>query len=801
MKISLNWLKKYIILEGISTDEIVNELTMSGLEVEDVIDQNKMYKDFIVGLVTDKKKHSNADKLSVCMVSDGKENFQVVCGAPNVEKGQKVVFAPVGTFIPAGNFEIRKTKIRGVESFGMICAEDELGISDDHTGIMVLDAKLKEGTSISDALGLNDVIFEIALTPNRQDALSHIGVARDLAAIFKRELNKPKIKLVESKTDINELASISIEDKVNCPRYSARVVTDVKIEESPDWLKRKITSIGLRPINNIVDITNMVLHECGQPLHAFDLDRLNGQKIVVKSTKTKGKFTTLDSKVRELDKDTLMICDAERNVAIAGVMGGENSEVYDDTKNVLIESAYFNPSSVRRTSKYLLLSTDASYRFERGTDPDNTIFAADRTAQLISEIAGGKIARGVIDVYPNKIKERVFSLRLERVSKLLGYSVKRDEIIRILTSLGFKVEEKTDDKFAVTVPNFRSDIEGEVDFIEEIARISGYNNVPTITRINIPLESKQDETSFTNELKEYANSLGLYEMINNPLQTESMAKLTGIPIQISNPLSKDMEFLRTSLLPGALSVIERNLKRGEKSLAVYEVGNVFKLKDKNTIIKSFDDYSEEEMMIIVITGDKIVREWFADSESYNFFDLKGIVDTFLDKIKLDNPLNDSYYANDNTIYDESFTKSANKDVIGFGGSVLRSVLKKFDIDQEVFCFELNLNKLKRLQKAHRKFTETLKYPKVIRDFAFIFDKKITYQEVKEFINVKSSGLLKEVNVFDIFESEELGNNKKSMAFQLTYFDENRTLEDVEVEKDFENLIKIITKKFDARLRG
>lgn len=801
MKISLNWLKEYINLEGINTDEVVNELTMCGLEVEDVIDQNKTYKDFIVGLVTDKKKHSNADKLSVCSVSDGKENFQVVCGAPNVEKGQKVVFAPVGTIIPAGNFKIKKAKIRGVESFGMICAEDELGISDDHTGILVLDAKLKEGTSISNALGLNDVIFEIAITPNRQDALSHIGVARDLSAIFKRELKRPKIKLVESKTDINKLASISIEDEVNCPRYSARVVTDVRIEESPDWLKRKITSIGLRPINNIVDITNMVLHECGQPLHAFDLDRLNGKKIVVKSTKAKSKFTTLDSKVRELDKDTLMICDAERDVAIAGVMGGENSEVYDDTKNILIESAYFNPSSVRRTSKYLQLSTDASYRFERGTDPDNTIFAADRTAQLISEIAGGKIAKGVIDVYPNKIKEKVFSLRLERVTKLLGYSVQRDEIIRILTTLDFNVEEKIDGKFAVTVPNFRSDIEGEVDLIEEIARISGYNNVPTITRINIPLESKQDETSFTNDLKEYANSLGLYEMINNPLQTEHMAKLTGNPIRISNPLSKDMEFLRTSLFPGVMSVIERNLKRGEKSLTVYEIGNVFKLKDKNKEIKSFDDYSEEEMMIIVIIGDKIVREWFADSESYNFFDLKGIVDTFLDKIKLDNPLNDSYHANDNTIYDESFTKSANKDVIGFGGSVLKSVLKKFDIEQEVFCFELYLNKLKRLQKANRKFTETLKYPKVIRDFAFIFDKKTTYQEVKELINVKSSDLLKEVNVFDIFESEELGSNKKSMAFQLTFFDENRTLEDVEVEKDFENLIKIISKKFNARLRG
>jgi phenylalanyl-tRNA synthetase beta chain len=801
LKISLNWLKEFIDLEGISTLEIVNNLTMSGLEVEDFIDQNDVYKDFIIGYVTKKEKHSNADKLSVCSVSNGREIFQVVCGAPNVKTGQKVVFAPVGTIIPNGNFQIKKAKIRGVESFGMICAEDEIGLSDDHSGIMVLDEKLKEGTPISEALGLNDVIMEIAITPNRQDALSHIGVARDLSAIFNKKLILPKNVLNEGATDVNTLASIYIEDEINCPRYSSRVVTGVKIEDSPEWLKKKIKSIGLRPINNIVDITNMVMYECGQPLHAFDLDRLHGRQIIVKSTKSKSKFTTLDSKERELPEDTLMICDAEKDVAVAGVMGGENSEVYEDTKNILIESAYFNPSSIRRTSKYLQLSTDASYRFERGTDPDNTLYAAERTAQLISEIAGGHIAKGAIDVYPKKIELKKVKLRLERIQKVLGYEFQKSDIVEILTKLGFSSKEKPNHEYEVTVPGYRADVEREVDLIEEIARISGYDNIPTIPKISIPLGAKQDETSFNDELKQYANAVGFYEMINNPLQSEKLANMTGKAIKISNPISTDMAYLRTSLVPGALSVVERNLNRGEKNLALFEIGNVFNLSERSAEIKNFDDFSEDEKMIFILTGEKIGREWFAGTEKYNFFDLKGVINSFLNKISLDNTLNDSYTSFDNTIYEETFAKFANESLIGTGGRLKYSVLNQFGIEQSVFCFEFYTNSLRNLQKTQKKYIETLKFPKVVRDFAFIFDNKTTYKEVEDLIKKKSSNLLKDVNVFDIFESKELGSNKKSMAFQLTYFDERRTLEDVEVEKDFESLIKLISKEFSARLRG
>ncbi len=801
MKVSLNWLKEYVDLEGIPTGEIVERLTMSGLEVEEVIDQNELYKNFVVGYVEKKEKHPNADRLSVCTVNDGKETLQVICGAPNVEAGQKVVFAPIGAVIPKGQFKLSKAKIRGVESFGMICAEDELEMSDDHTGIMVLDDKLNEGTPITEALGLNDVIIEIAITPNRPDALSHLGVARDLAALFNRELKVPEIKFVESEEDVNKLASIEIEDTENCPRYSARVVTGVTIKESPEWLKKKLISIGLRPINNVVDITNFVMYECGQPLHAFDLDRLSGNEIIVKSTKGKTKFTTLDSKERELEPGTLMICDAEKEVAVAGVMGGENSEISDDTKNVLIESAYFNPSSIRKTAKYLQLSTDSSYRFERGTDPNNTLWAAERTAQLIAELGDGKIAKGFIDVYPNRIKEKKLILRVSRVNKLLGFEVSKDDNINILQKLGMTVQEKSDDDLEVTVPTFRPDIEREVDLIEEIARIKGYDNIPSIPKISITLESKKDETSFTDKIRETANALGLYEMINNPLQPEDEALLTGSPIRLANPQSMDMAYLRTSLIPGALSAVARNLNRGEKNLSLFEIGNVFYFNEGKSNITSFDDYTEKQKLIVLLTGKKVDREWYAAVELYDFFDLKGIINSLISKISLDNFLNDSYYAVGKSIYEYYFTKSFKDAEIGIGGKVKKDVLKKFDIDQDVYCFEFDVDALKQIPEPVKTFVEPVKFPKVIRDFAFIFDKNVSSESVIKFIRKKGSGLLKSVRIFDLFESKDLGTDKKSMAFQLEFYDEKRTLTEEEVEKDFEKLIKLVSKEFDAQLRG
>lgn len=800
MKISLNWLKHYIDLNDLTIKDIVDKLTMSGLEVEEVVDENELYKNFIVAEVKSVSKHPNADKLSVCEVFDGKETLQVICGAPNVAEGQRVVFAPIGTLIPNGNFQIKKAKIRGVESNGMICAEDELLLSEDHSGIMVLDSNFQPGKQITEVLNLNDVIFEIAVTPNRPDALSHIGVARDLSAIFNRELHLPKIALKESKIKASEIASVEILDQKNCPRYSAKVVLNVQIKESPEWLKNRLLKIGLRPINNVVDVTNFILHELGQPLHAFDLDLLEGKKIVVKSIEQEKEFITLDSKVRKLPQGTLMICDAKREIAIAGIMGGENSEISPSTKNVLIESAYFNPSSIRRTSKALQLTTDSSYRFERGTDPGITKFAAERAAQLISELAGGEIAEGIIDVYPKIIERKEITLRYSRVTKILGYKISKEKIHQILSRLGMALKNLDENSLLVSVPTFRPDIEREIDLVEEIARINGYDNIPVVPKINITLERKVDQQKFEDEVRNIISSFGFNEMINNPLESEWEAKLTGNPIFLANPQSAEMSCLRTSLLAGGLNSVKRNLNFGIRDMMLFEVGNVFE-KKSDSLINTFDDISEKQNLILILSGKEEEKSWYSDENNFDFYSLKGYVNSFTQKISLENQLTDLYYSNENKIYSYYFTKNFNNKSVGIGGKVKKDVLSKFDINQDVFVFEFDLSELKKITPDLKKYIEPPKFPKILRDFAFVFEKSVQYLEVKKFILEKASSLLKNVELFDIFESESLGSGKKSMAFTLEYYDESRTLTEDEVEKDFNYLISEISKKFNAKLRG
>ena len=799
MKISLNWIKDYVNLDGITTEEIVDKLTMSGLEVENYVDETRKYSGVVVGLVKEVEKHPDADKLTVCTVNDGKADLKVICGAPNVERGQNVVFAQIGSVIPKGKMEIKKVKIRGVESNGMICAEDELELSDDHSGIMVLDDQFSAGTPISEALNLNDVILDIAITPNRPDALSHIGVARDLAAIFNRELRIPKLDFQESQQNINHLGSVEIEDKLNCPRYSASVVTGVTIKESPDWLKNKLEKIGLRPINNVVDVTNFILHELGQPLHAFDLDHLANRKIVVKSIKSEMNFTTLDSKSRVLPQETMMICDGEREVAIAGVMGGENSEVTESTKNILIESAYFNPASIRRTSKKIQLATDSSYRFERGTDPSNTVFAAKRAAQFIALLAGGEIAKGVIDEFAGRIKNTELFLRLPRLKKILGYDVHKAEVLKILQKLGINLLKDLGDSFEVIVPTFRPDIEREADLVEEVARIAGYEKIPVVEKVNITLEKRKDEFEIEDRLRENAASLGFNEMVNNPLISETISNLTGKPIEISNPQSLDMAYLRTSLLVSALPAVSNNIKKGEKDIAAFEIGKVFNRFQNN--INNFSDFEEKKKLLFVLTGKKQSRQWYSEETEYDIYDLKGILNSFFVKFSLDNVLNDSYNSIQNKIYDYQLTVNLKDSVFGIGGKLNNNVLKIFDINQPVYSFEADLDSFNSLINDKKTFSQLLKYPKVLRDFAFLFDKSVKYASVKEFIFKQSSNILKSVELFDVFESSEIGGDKKSMAFSLEYFDFNRTLTDEEVDKDFQSLIKKVTTNFNAILRG
>lgn len=801
MKISLNWLNDYIDLKSIPVDQIISTLNMSGLEVEDVINEREIYKDFITALVVEKVKHPNADKLSVCKVSDGKNILQVVCGAPNVQADQKIVFAPIGTIIPNGGYKISKAKLRGVESFGMICSENELLISNDHSGIMVLDNSVKEGTPISDVLGLNDVILDIAITPNRPDALSHIGVARDLSALFNLELKIPSIKLIESAKESSSAAEIIIEDKKNCPRYSSRVILNVDIKESPEWLKNRLTKIGLRPINNVVDVTNYVMYECGQPLHAFDLDRLEGKKIIVRSTDVESKFVTLDSKERDLPKNTLLICDAAKPIAIAGVMGGENSEINSATKNILIESAYFNPSSIRRTSRLLGLSTDASYRFERTTNFDQTVWASERAAQLISELGGGEILKHSIDIYPVNIQLNQVKLRFNQVKRILGFDIASNRINEIILKLGFKILNENSESLQLIVPAFRPDIEREIDVIEEIARINGYDNIPTETKISFSFKKNIDQTSFSDSIRNVCTSLGLFEMINNPLQSEKVAGITGQKIKVLNPQNLDMELLRTSLLPGALTIVGKNNNLGEKDLALFEIGDVFNLGEGKNSINSFEDFTESQRLLILLSGRNSLKEWYSDEDFFDLYSLKGLVDSFLVKFSLDNVLNDVYYASGNEIFDLFIGKTIQNNQIGSGGRVRKDILKQFGIAQNVFAFEFDIKQLKHIKADNKKYSEPLKYPKVVRDFAFILDDSITYEQLRKFIQSKSSELLKSVKLFDVFSNKSLGENKKSLAIQLEYYSIERTLTDEEVEKEWSQLINLIQKEFRAQLRG
>lgn len=799
MKVSLNWLKNYINLDDIRVDEIADLLTMAGLEVEAIDNQKEKFKNFVVGNVISKNKHHNADKLSVCRVNDGENTFQVICGAPNVEVGQKVVFAREGAVIPKDGMEIKKIKLRGVDSFGMICSEDELTISNDHSGIIVLDEKFEPGTPISEVLKLNDVVFEIGITPNRSDALSHLGVARDLSALLNRELIKPKINLTNEQGNIDEEAVVEIQDSFNCPRYSAKVIKNVKVDNSPEWLQERIKSIGLRPINNVVDITNFVLHELGQPLHAFDLDKLSGKKIIVKTAYNNDKFVTLDSIERELNDEVLMICDEEKYVAIGGVMGGENSEVTSDTKNILIESAFFRPGSIRKTSKFLGLSSDSSYRFERGCNYDNTIYAAERAAQLITEICGGTLIKGTIDIYPNKINRKKIELRFARVKEILGYEIPKEKQIEILKNLEIEISEIDDDKVTVIPPGFRPDIEREIDLIEELARINGYNNIPAIERIRVSLEKKHDDAELKDKLRDTLVGMGLSEVYENTLVPENLTIAESNPVKVLNPQSLDMAFLRNSLLPGLLSTIKLNISVGEKNLALFEIGTVFQSLSKD--VNDFSDIEETEKVAIIITGLANVKEWYQKARNVDFFDLKGIVSTFLKKNTLDSHFYDLYYHNENKIFEFGYEKFYKEKLIGVGGKVKKDVLKAFDIDQDIFYFELNLGELKKIPIEVNKFKELLKYPKVYRDVALVIDKKIDSGEITTFIKQNLGKIIKDVHLFDVFEHESLGANKKSIGYSFLIYDETKTLTDKEADDELQILIEKLKKKFNAVLRG
>ncbi len=776
MKISYNWLKQYIDLD-IDVDSLSTILTDIGLEVEG-IEQFQSVKGglegVLIGQVMTCEKHPNADKLSITTVNVGGEEFlPIVCGAPNVAKGQKVLVATVGTTLYSGDdsFEIKKAKIRGEVSMGMICAEDELGLGESHDGIMVLPEDTTIGTPASEYFDIEkDIVFEIGLTPNRSDATSHIGTARDLVAGLNQLFSSRKYKLElpsvkDFKVQNNNLdIDVVVEDYEACPRYSGVTISDVKVTESPGWLKNRLLALGLRPINNIVDITNYVLHETGQPLHAFDADEIKGGKVIVKKLPDETPFLSLDEVERKLHRDDLMICNSEGGMCIAGVFGGIRSGVDKKTTNVFLESAYFDSKHVRKTSKRHALQTDASFRFERGADPNITIYALKRAAMLIQELADGTISSEIKDVYPNTLEPWTVDVSFSNVDRLIGKSIERDTIESILIDLDIKVKQRNQEKMELEVPTFKVDVTREVDIIEEILRIYGYNNIEIPGKINTSVSSRPfpDLEKIKNSVAGHLVAQGLTEIMNNSLTRSEYTDLTGDidekdSVILLNPLSKDLNALRQSLLFGVLETIAYNVNRKSSNLRLFEFGKTYKLNHKFDISEGVKHYNEENNLVITATGMESNNPWNGTAKQVDFYTVSGIVNSVISKVGANGDI--SFQEIETESYDYCLQYIIDGKVLAEVAKVGRNLLTKLDIAQDVFFGVINWDLLMKKGSFNDiAFKPVSKFPAVRRDLSMVMDKNVRFADLREAALKSERKLLKNVSLFDIYEGGNLGAN-------------------------------------------
>ncbi len=780
---------------------------MLGLEVESYEDLAKKYDKFFVGEVVERAKHPNADRLTVCKVNIGKEVIEIVCGAPNVAAGQKVAVALSGATIPhnqhdpEGNaFVLSKAKIRGVESNGMICSASELGLGEEADGILVLDSSAPIGTPLAKFLDQNDVIYEIGITPNRGDCLSHIGVAREVALVVNKKVKLPAIKLVESKQSAAKHAKVQILDKKRCPRYAARILRNVKIQPSPRWLQNILTSVGVRPINVVVDVTNYVMLDMGQPLHAFDYDRIAGHTIIVKTAREGDVFTTLDGKQRKLTSDTLMICDAEKPVAIAGVMGGLNSEINESTRNILIESAFFNPQNIRRTSRATGLSTEASYRFERGVDVDGCVRAAGRAAQLIQELTGAEVLKDALDVYPGKRKTGPIKLRVAQTNRILGTSLSGIQMAAFLKKLDIKVQSATQRDLKATPPAFRTDLVEEIDLIEEVARVYGYENIETKTKAGIDFSSSVAVNKNEDELREYLVGSGFNEIQAISLQEEKTAAITGLPaVKVLNPVSAEMQVLRTSLVPGALQIARHNIHRGSTDLRLFEMGTTF-LQAEGKKPDSLEAYEQKTSLLLLLCGNHAPVSYSVPGRKVDLLDMKGEVEAVLKKFCLDK-YRLIYYDTHSALSDKVINIEIKGTYAGSLGSVKKQVLKAFDIEDDVYVCELNVEVLLEAAGATRKVKPPPKFPSVTRDLAFVVEDVLPQVKVEEAIRAHGGTVLREVTLFDTYVGAQTGVGKKSLAYALEFQSPDKTMTDEEIDRLIARIVQGVKMECNAVLRS
>ncbi len=806
MKISHSWLKDYIDIR-LKPAELAEGLSMLGLEVGAYENLASKYSKFVVGEVLERAKHPNADRLTLCKVNVGSETLQIVCGAPNVDAGQKVVVGLVGATIPrnqhdpeARPFTLERAHIRGVQSNGMICSEFELALGDDADGIMVLKKTAKPGTPFAKFLGLTDVIYDIEVTANRGDWLSHIGVAREIQLLTGKRASLVPVRIKECRTSVKSVASIRILDRDKCLRYTSRVLRNVKVGPSPQWMQDRLIALGLRPINNIVDVTNYVLLETGQPLHAFDFDKLAGHTIVVECAKEGERFTTLDGKERLLKDQTFMICDGEKRIAIAGVMGGANTEISDATTNVLIESANFEPASIRRTSKYLGLSTDASQRFERGVDIEMTVYSANRATQLIQECASAEALKGVIDVYPRKLKRRVVTLRIQRVNDVLGTYLSKQQIVSFLRRLGLSAVKQTKDAVTVQVPTYRYDVEEEIDLIEEVARAYGYDNIETKKRTTVDFSKPLRLTSFEDEIRNYLIGAGFNEILTYSLQDKIHGRLGGgVAVEVLNPVSAEASVLRTSLVPGALTVMQHNRAHGQKDIRMFEIGNVFSLRGDGSR-ETLDAYLEEQRILIALSGSVVAAQYGSEHRNVDVFDLKGEVQALLTKFCLDKYRFISYDSA-SALIESALAVEINGTYAGFLGKVSKSIAQGFDIDDAAFVCELKVAEVEKNWGTEKKVQPLPRFPSVHRDLGFVVSVGTQHETVARAIREAGGTLLVNLILFDMYVGDQIGAGNKSLAYSLEFQPLDRTLTDREIDAEIARIISHVEVSCSAKLRA